>query len=104
MPIYEYQCAKCGHQVEVLQKLSDEPLRRCTACGEDALTKLISETSFQLKGSGWYKASPTASKSGGADVKKVAPESVSAEDSGVTTSTDNKAESTKTPSKPKKDE
>lgn len=64
MPIYEYQCAQCGHQFEILQKVSDEPLRVCTACGKEALSKLMSATNFQLKGSGWYKAGPTESSSG----------------------------------------
>ena len=72
MPIYEYQCAKCGHQCEVLQKVSDEPLRRCMACGEDSLDKLISATNFQLKGSGWYKAAP--SESGASSVAKQSDE------------------------------
>ena len=72
MPIYEYQCAQCGHHVEVLQQLSDEPLRRCEACGEDSLNKLISATSFQLKGSGWYKASPTEKRSQGTSSAVVA--------------------------------
>jgi len=54
MPIYEYRCASCGHEVEVLQKLSDKPLVSCPECKEDALTKLISAAGFQLKGSGWY--------------------------------------------------
>lgn len=53
MPIYEYRCQKCGHQFEVIQKFSDEPLRTCTTC-KGKLTKLVSQTSFQLKGSGWY--------------------------------------------------
>ena len=53
MPIYEYRCEKCGHQFEVIQKFSDEPLRTCSSC-KGKLTKLISQTSFQFKGSGWY--------------------------------------------------
>ena len=53
MPIYEYRCEKCGHHFEVIQKFSDEPLRICTSC-KGRLTKLISQTSFQFKGSGWY--------------------------------------------------
>lgn len=106
MPIYEYQCAKCGHQLEVLQKFSDEPLRRCVACGEDSLTKLISATNFQLKGGGWYKASPSAegsvnktasaSSEVGTGVKKESSESVSG-------GTENKPVS-ESVSKPKKDE
>jgi len=54
MPIYEYKCTHCGHKKEVLQKLSDPPLRECPACGKAGLSKLISAAGFQLKGSGWY--------------------------------------------------
>ena len=53
MPIYEYVCEKCGSQIEVMQKLSDAPLKRCTKC-RGKLEKIISRASFQLKGSGWY--------------------------------------------------
>ena len=55
MPIYEYQCAACGHQFETLQKISDKPFSECPDCGKDALTKLISASAFRLKGSGWYE-------------------------------------------------
>ena len=54
MPIYEYRCTSCGHEKEVLQKMSDAPLKECPACGKPTLTKLISAAGFQLKGSGWY--------------------------------------------------
>jgi putative FmdB family regulatory protein len=54
MPIYEYRCSECGHQAEVLQKISEPPLTVCTACGKPAFTKLLSAAGFQLKGSGWY--------------------------------------------------
>jgi putative FmdB family regulatory protein len=53
MPIYEYQCVACGHITEAWQKFSDAPLSTCPACG-GALTKLISNCAFHLKGSGWY--------------------------------------------------
>lgn len=53
MPIYEYRCDQCGHQLEVIQKFSDDPLEMCAQC-QGHLSKLISQTSFQLKGSGWY--------------------------------------------------
>jgi putative FmdB family regulatory protein len=55
MPFYEYQCRHCGHQTEVLQKVSDPPLRKCPACGRNGLTKLISAPIFRLKGGGWYE-------------------------------------------------
>lgn len=54
MPIYEYRCTSCGHEKELLQKMSDSPLRECPACGKSTLRKLISAAGFQLKGSGWY--------------------------------------------------
>jgi putative FmdB family regulatory protein len=53
MPIYEYICEKCGSHIEVIQKISDAPLKRCAKC-RGKLEKTVSRTSFQLKGSGWY--------------------------------------------------
>ena len=55
MPIYEYRCDSCGHELDALQKLSDEPLKDCPACDADALRRLISAPSFRLKGDGWYE-------------------------------------------------
>ena len=64
MPIYEYRCSSCGHELEALQKFSDAPLTACPACSRDSLVKLISAAGFQLKGTGWYatdfKSSSTA--------------------------------------------
>ncbi len=54
MPIYEYQCQACGHQLEIMQKISDEPLSICPKCQKPSLNKLISAAGFQLKGTGWY--------------------------------------------------
>ena len=53
MPIYEYQCRNCGDEFEALQKVGERPLRRCKKCS-GRLDKLISRTSFLLKGGGWY--------------------------------------------------
>ncbi|KAF0183659.1 MAG: type I antifreeze protein [Nitrospirae bacterium] len=53
MPIYEYGCQQCGHQFDIMQKFSDTPLTECPKCC-GSLKKLISNTSFVLKGSGWY--------------------------------------------------
>lgn len=53
MPVYEYKCLKCGKQIEVMQKISDDPLSECESCGGE-LKKLITNTSFVLKGGGWY--------------------------------------------------
>lgn len=53
MPIYEYKCKKCQKEFEVIQKFSDEPIKKCPDC-KGAVEKLISQSSFQLKGGGWY--------------------------------------------------
>ena len=55
MPIYEYRCDECGHDMEVMQKLSDPALSDCPACGKPSLKKLISAAGFRLKGGGWYE-------------------------------------------------
>ena len=55
MPIYEYQCGLCGTHLEKLQKISDQVLRNCPQCGKASLEKMISATSFRLKGTGWYE-------------------------------------------------
>jgi putative FmdB family regulatory protein len=53
MPIYEYECKKCGAHTEVMQKISDKPLTKCRKCG-GRLEKLLSAPAIQFKGSGWY--------------------------------------------------
>ncbi len=55
MPIYEYRCQACGHDLEKLQRLSDAPLTDCPACGKPALKRLVSAAGFRLKGGGWYE-------------------------------------------------
>jgi putative FmdB family regulatory protein len=55
MPIYEYQCQSCGHELEKLQKLSDAPLILCPQCGKEELRRKISAAGFRLKGAGWYE-------------------------------------------------
>ncbi|MCX2979334.1 zinc ribbon domain-containing protein [Halieaceae bacterium IMCC14734] len=55
MPIYEYQCQSCQHSLEALQKISDDPLLECPACGAAALNKKVSAAAFRLKGGGWYE-------------------------------------------------
>lgn len=54
MPIYEYQCTSCGHQMEAFQKISEKPLKKCPECQKSTLQKLVSAAGFQLKGTGWY--------------------------------------------------
>ena len=55
MPIYEYLCQSCGHHLEALQKMSEDPLVYCPECGEESLKKKVSAAAFRLKGSGWYE-------------------------------------------------
>ncbi|MEM9057943.1 MAG: zinc ribbon domain-containing protein [Pseudomonadota bacterium] len=55
MPIYEYQCDACGHTMDALQKISDDPLKLCPECGAESLRKLLSAPNFRLKGTGWYE-------------------------------------------------
>ena len=66
MPVYEYACDKCGHEFEAEQRISDDPIRTCPKCRARKVKRLISRTSFVLKGGGWYSdlyASPGAKKS-----------------------------------------
>lgn len=72
MPIYEYRCAECGHELEKLQKISDAPLVDCPACGKPGLRKLVSAAGFRLKGGGWYET----------DFKKDKKKNIAKEDSG----------------------
>lgn len=62
MPIYEYRCTECDHELEALQKMSDALLTDCPKCAKPALTKKVSAAGFRLSGSGWYE---TDFKSGG---------------------------------------
>jgi len=55
VPIYEYQCQSCEHLFDVLQKMSDDPLKFCPECGAPKLKKLLSAPNFRLKGGGWYE-------------------------------------------------
>jgi putative FmdB family regulatory protein len=80
MPIYEYRCQSCEKITEAMQKFSDAPLVDCEFCGEKGtLSKLISRSSFALKGSGWYTTDyKRAGKTGGAETKTDSAPSVEA--------------------------
>jgi putative FmdB family regulatory protein len=82
MPFYEYQCSACGAQVEVLQKISDAPLKKCPECGQNKLAKLVSAPVFRLKGGGWYETdfkSDKDSKRNLVDSDRDAPKETTAE-------------------------
>jgi len=86
MPIYEYRCAACGHEIEALQKLSDAPLTQCPSCHKPELKKLLSAAGFQLKGSGWYATDFRNSGAKPAAKEKSAAKSpASGENGGATT-------------------
>ncbi len=93
MPIYEYQCQACGHQLEALQRMSDDPLKECPSC-QQQLKKLVSASAFRLGGSGWYE---TDFKSG--NKKNLAGDAGAAGDKSGDSQT-GKAESKNTASQP----
>ncbi|MGH8260003.1 MAG: FmdB family zinc ribbon protein, partial [Steroidobacteraceae bacterium] len=55
MPFYEYECQSCKFYSEVMQKITDAPLKKCPSCGKNTMKKLISAPNFRLKGGGWYE-------------------------------------------------
>ena len=77
MPIYEYSCAKCGKTIEVIQKMSDKPLKKHEGCG-GTLTKLISAAGFQFRGTGWYVTDYARKGQNQADSPKTEPKETSA--------------------------
>lgn len=90
MPIYEYRCNSCGHELEKLQRMSDASLTDCPACSESELRRLISPAGFRLKGSGWYE---TDFKSGN---KRNVAETGSGSDSGSSKKDGDSAKESKT--------
>jgi len=80
MPIYEYQCDKCGHEFEREQRMADSPIKTCPECKARRVTKLISRSSFVLKGGGWYADGYSDSKQ--SDDTPKSPDSASSEGSG----------------------
>lgn len=75
MPLYDYRCEQCGHELEVLQGINDAPLKVCPVCGTSALVKKISAPAFTFKGGGWYKdlySTPGSGKDGAKAESKTA--------------------------------
>ena len=74
MPIYEYKCLKCEHQLEVIQRFTDNPVESCPECNNKSVQKLVSAPSFRLKGGGWYETDfKTGSKKNIVDTKDEKP-------------------------------
>lgn len=94
MPLYEYQCKKCGHRFERIQKFSDAPVKKCPECG-GKVEQLISAPAVQFKGSGWY-VTDYAKKSGSGSAKSESSDgkSDSSKDSGTKKDSKPKTEST----------
>ena len=88
MPIYEYLCQTCGHHLEALQKMSEDPLAYCPECGEESLKKKVSAAAFRLKGSGWYE---TDFKDSGKEKPKSAEDGTSKESTADSKSGDSKS-------------
>ena len=99
MPIYEYSCSKCGKTIEVIQKFSDPVLKKHQGCG-GALTKLISASGFQFKGSGWYVTDyARKGKGGDSEAPKDTTEKTEKKESTAKTDTSSKDSSKKATSK-----
>src|SRR5215472_7629570 len=97
MPIYEYECEKCGHRVEKIQKFSDPPLEVCEKCG-GPVHKMQSAPAFQFKGTGWYVTDYAKSGKAGVDEKKTddkKAEPVKSDTASTTTSTPTTSAETK---------
>ena len=78
MPLYEYQCKKCGHKFEKIQLFSDAPIKKCPECG-GAVEKLISRSAVQFKGTGWYATDYAKKSDSGSSSAKSSGEDSSAE-------------------------
>jgi putative FmdB family regulatory protein len=87
MPIYEYACAACGHQFEEWQKITDKPVKVCPKCKAKKVERLISATSFHLKGGGWYSDLYAGPKPNGAAEQGSSKDSTSKETKSASTST-----------------
>ena len=96
MPIYEYLCSACESEFEKEQRITDESISECPKCGSSEVKRLISQTSFQLKGSGWYKtdyASGASNPSSGATLGKTSDSSEKSESSSKSANSDKKESS-----------
>src|SRR4051812_24252237 len=91
MPLYEYQCKKCRHRFEKIQKFSDAPVKKCPDCGR-AVEQLLSAPAVQFKGSGWYVTDYAKKPSGGSGSSGKDDSSGKSEDKKETKKTETKSE------------
>jgi len=110
MPLYEYLCKKCGHRFEKLRMFSDKPIKKCPECG-GAVEQLISASSVQFKGSGWYvtdyakkgSSGASSSSSSSSESDSSSKETSEAKDSKNTKKKDDKPKADSASKKSKKD-
>ena len=95
MPVYEYECRSCGHQFEEWQKMSDKPVRTCPKCKARRVEKLISATSFKLKGGGWYSDLYAGPKPNGAKDQGSSKDSTTKEAKAASSSTNTSSKEAK---------
>jgi len=100
MPIYEYECQKCGHHEEVLQKFSDPPISKCEKC-KGKMRKLISQSTFHLKGTGWYVTDYASKRSDSSTPKTEKTEKKEEKKEAKSSSTDSKPKESSTKPTPK---
>ncbi len=99
MPIYEYRCNKCSKELELMHKVSEPAPKLCPECNaEDSLERLVSRTSFHLKGGGWYSDLYGSAKPGASKDSKEAPASKEAAPASSSTSSESKPAATPAPS------
>lgn len=90
MPIYEYACERCAKEFEVEQRITDDPLKRCPNCRSPKVKRLISRTSFVLKGGGWYSDLYSSPKNAKPSAKEEAEQAKRADAKEASTSTEKK--------------
>ncbi len=102
MPIYAYKCDSCGFAKDVLQRMSDAPIRECPSCQAQAFSKQVTAAGFQLKGSGWYATDFKGSaKNAASDAGDKSADAATAKtDAGAKSDSGGKTESKSTDSKP----
>jgi putative FmdB family regulatory protein len=102
MPIYEYACGGCGREFEVEQRITEDPLKTCPRCRSRKVKRLISQTSFVLKGGGWYADLYSSSSGKGKSGESASGDSKeTSSDSGSGKQSETKSDSSATPSKKK---
>jgi len=101
MPIYEYACKTCEKTIDVLQKVSDPTPETCSACGaQGSLSKVVSRTSFVLKGGGWYSDLYSSTKKDGSSSSSSPSSSSSSSSTSSSGSSDSGSSASSTPSAP----